>query len=152
MVLNNAKPQLFIHRPDGLKISGHQQLIANSSVNGQEAKRINGEPGTAPDATSNKTAEPGKESLAEFPGGAEAFLAYLEKNLVVPMRVNGTANRQVVISFEIDAQGSCSEVLLLSAEGIEEEINKVMTTMPKWKPAFRNGRFIATRITQPVNF
>ena len=92
------------------------------------------------------------ETLAEFPGGAAAFQAYLEKNNINPVMTTESGSRQVIASFEIDAQGTCSGIKIVGSPGAawEETIRKALQNMPKWKPAFSNGRFVATRITQPM--
>lgn len=94
------------------------------------------------------------ETLAEYPGGAAAFTTYLEKNLVNPLRAKAGEQKQVIVSFEIDAQGTCRGIKIVGAPGpaFEQEIKNVLLKMPKWKPAFSKGRFVATRITQPVHF
>jgi hypothetical protein len=96
------------------------------------------------------TEETATEKLAEFPGGANAFLSYLEKSLVTTAR--SKESKLVVASFAIDAQGNCSGIKIVESGGpsVDEEVKRVLLTMPKWKPAFSNGRFVASRITQPI--
>ncbi|HEV7333832.1 MAG TPA: energy transducer TonB [Flavisolibacter sp.] len=106
-------------------------------------------------ATSSVSATADKESrtneaLAEFPGGPGAFLSFLEKNLADAGR--SKTSRQVIATFIIDAQGNCGGIKILESPDnlLNEQVKKILLKMPKWKPAFSNGRFVATRITQPI--
>lgn len=90
------------------------------------------------------------ETLAQYPGGPAAFLTYLEQNIGVAG--SGKSSRQVILTFVIDAQGTCGGIKILESPDnqLTQRIKNVLLKMPKWKPAFSNGRFVATRITQPI--
>lgn len=98
----------------------------------------------------SETASRSKEALASFPGGAEAFLSYLENNLANAGR--NKDSKQMIVTFMIDAQGNCGGIKILESTDtlLNEQVRRVLLKMPKWKPAFSNGRFVATRITQPI--
>ncbi|HEY1021352.1 MAG TPA: energy transducer TonB, partial [Flavisolibacter sp.] len=80
----------------------------------------------------------------------EAFLSYLENNLANAGR--NKDSKQMIVTFMIDAQGNCGGIKILESTDtlLNEQVRRVLLKMPKWKPAFSNGRFVATRITQPI--
>jgi hypothetical protein len=134
--LRNNIPYLAVQSPAQIRI---QTTVAEKT----QPMRTDSPATTAP------AGEP-TEALAEFPGGAKAFLAYLEKNLVDVGRSKNS--KQVIATFIIDAQGNCGGIKILESADtlLNEQVRKVLLKMPKWKPAFSNGRFVATRITQPI--
>lgn len=136
--LRNNIPYLEVHSPEQIRM---QLPTAAATAKNQ--------PGL-PEATTAETASGPTEALAAFPGGAGAFLSYLEKNLAVAGRSKGT--KQVIATFMIDAQGNCGGIKILESTDnlLNEQVRRVLLKMPKWKPAFSNGRFVATRITQPI--
>jgi hypothetical protein len=122
-------------------------------INDQRAEKTEKKPDTSFVSTSNEPQKKSPEALAEFPGGADAFLSYIEKSLVVPASGNTGNVKQVIATFIIDAQGNCGGIKILDSAGgaLDDEVKKMLLKMPKWKPAFSNGRFVATRITQPIS-
>ena len=95
------------------------------------------------------------EQQAEFPGGLEAMVRFLQKNMKYPaiarrMGVEGT----VFVSFVIDREGVISDLQVV--KGISTECDKealrVIKIMPPWKPGKQNGRPVKCRFVLPVKF
>jgi protein TonB len=95
------------------------------------------------------------EQEPEFPGGYNAMMAFVQKNMTYPanarrMQVDGT----VYVSFVVGKDGTISEVKVL--RGIMKECDaealRVIGLMPKWKPGKQNGRNVNVRYTLPLKF
>ena len=95
------------------------------------------------------------EEMPEFPGGEEALLKYLSKNIHYPERareqgVQGTC----VIEFVINKDGSVVEPKVVrQLEGqCDNEAMRVVRSMPKWKPGKQRGKPVRVKYTVPVRF
>ncbi|MGN6214238.1 energy transducer TonB [Parafilimonas sp.] len=95
--------------------------------------------------------------LAKFPGGNNAWLRYLERNLNVRVaKQHGVPNGHytVTISFLVNADGSISDVHAENdpGYGTAEEAVRVMKRMPRWIPAIRDGKNVKYRQKQNIVF
>ena len=95
------------------------------------------------------------EEMPEFPGGEEALLKYLAKNIHYPERareqgIKGTC----VISFVINKDGTVVEPKLDKSlePSCDNEAMRVIRTMPKWKPGKQRGKPVRVKYTVPVRF
>src|ERR1700761_1832966 len=94
------------------------------------------------------------EIESEFPGGAKAWLQFLNEHLVYPKkavrkRIEGT----VVLQFIVDKQGNVSDLQVLSGDPIlAEAALKAMADTPKWHPAVQHGHFVKSYKKQPIVF
>ncbi|MFN5885970.1 MAG: energy transducer TonB, partial [Bacteroidota bacterium] len=95
------------------------------------------------------------EQMPEFPGGQEAMMAFLSKNIQYPpmARENGIEGR-VVLQFVVDKDGKISNIEIVKklGWGLEEEATRVVKTMPAWKPAKQNGKPVVLRMILPIVF
>jgi hypothetical protein len=97
------------------------------------------------------------QKSAEFPGGQNGWVNFLEENMDrdVPVRNGAPAGRYlVIVSFVIDKEGNLTE---LKAEndpgfGTKEEALKIMKRSPRWVPASQNGKNVIYRHRQMVGF
>lgn len=95
------------------------------------------------------------EQQAEFPGGMEALVKFLQKNVKYPaiarrMGVEGS----VFVSFVVDRAGAISDIQIvkgISAE-CDKEAVRVVGMMPPWKPGKQNGKAVKSRFVLPVKF
>jgi protein TonB len=93
---------------------------------------------------------------ASFPGGAAAWLRFLNKNLRYPddamnVGVAGT----VMVQFIVDKDGNVSDVQAIGGPeqgGLREEAIRVIKKSGKWTPALQNGRYVKAYRRQPVTF
>jgi len=95
------------------------------------------------------------EQEAQFPGGQDSLLAYINKNLRYPQTAIDNAIQGVVyLRFIINTDGSITEIEVL--KGVESEMDaeavRVVREMPKWIPAKNRGKAVRTRYTLPVRF
>lgn len=95
------------------------------------------------------------ESIPEFPGGNEARIEFLSKNLNYPdsarkHKIQGT----VIVAFIIETDGAVSnpEILRGIGYGCDEEAIRVIKLMPKWKPSFQQSNVVRVRMNQPIKF
>ncbi|ARS36654.1 energy transducer TonB [Pontibacter actiniarum] len=109
--------------------------------------------------TGEKEAEPKEyvyvEQMPEFRGGNEALAAFLSSKLRYPnaAQSNGVEGT-VVVSFVVGTTGDISQVQVLKGlgYGTEEEAERVIRSMPDWKPGKQNGRAVPVRYTLPIRF
>jgi protein TonB len=97
------------------------------------------------------------EIPAQFPGGAEAWQKYLERNLNrdLPIQNGAPVGKYVVrVSFIVDKQGNISEVKAENdpGYGTQDEAIRVIKKGPNWKPAVQNGRNVTYRHIQNIVF
>lgn len=96
------------------------------------------------------------EIESEFPGGAAAWLRYLNKNLRYPDdAVNNEIQGTVVVQFIVDKEGNVSDVQAISGPdngGLREEAVRVIKKSGKWTPAVQNGRQVKSYKKQPIVF
>lgn len=90
----------------------------------------------------------------EFPGGPEAWLNFLRRNLVVPGELEPGEKKTVAIRFYVSDKGIVTDFQVLQSAGkaYDNEVIRVLKRMPKWKPAIQNGVPVARAFTQPVTF
>jgi protein TonB len=94
---------------------------------------------------------------AEFPGGQQGWVRYLERTLNrdLPVENGAPAGKySVVISFVVARDGSISDVKSENdpGYGTKDEAVRVITRGPKWKPAVQNGRNVIYRHRQASVF
>jgi protein TonB len=95
------------------------------------------------------------ETQATFPGGMEAFYAYLTANIHYPTAARqNNVQGKVIIVFIIDTDGSVTDVKVQQGigNGCDEEAVRVIKASPKWIPATQDGRAVRQQFTVPINF
>ena len=90
----------------------------------------------------------------EFPGGADAWINFLRRNLVPPAQLEPGDKKIVSIRFYVSADGTVTDFEVMQSAGkvFDNEVIRVLKKMPKWKPAIQNGQPVARAFTQPVTF
>lgn len=95
------------------------------------------------------------EDAPEFPGGTQALLDYLRKNIKYPplCRENGIQGR-VLVSFVVNKDGAIVEPQVVKSvnKQLDQEALRVISTMPNWKPGKQRGKPVRVKYTVPVNF
>jgi protein TonB len=94
---------------------------------------------------------------AEFPGGQQGWIRYLERTLNrdLPVENGAPAGKYAVtVSFVVSRDGSISDVKAENnpGYGTSDEAVRVITRGPKWKPAVQNGRNVIYRHRQAIVF
>jgi protein TonB len=125
--------------------------IAKATLNTNNNNGDNDQKGNAVD--NSRGFEP-KEVSAQYPGGKDAFAAFLSKYLVTPDELEAGEKKTVLVRFMVDVDGSISKTEIVQSGGdkFDKEVTRVLRKMPKWIPAQQNGIKVATYFTQPVTF
>lgn len=97
------------------------------------------------------------EIQAQFPGGADAWRKYLERNLKQDVPIDNGApagDYNVVVSFWVDKNGNVTEVKAENdpGYGTAAEAVRVIQRSGKWTPAIQNGRNVVYRQKQSIIF
>lgn len=90
----------------------------------------------------------------QFPGGMQAWLAFLNNNLHAPQDLESGEKRMVNIRFHVDVDGTITNFQIIQSGGtvFDNEVIRVLKRMPKWMPALQAGQPVAVSFTQPVTF
>jgi periplasmic protein TonB len=94
------------------------------------------------------------EIESEYPGGREAWLRFLIKNLRYPQSaqeigIEGT----VIVEFVVDAKGNVSQVAAVSGPNeLRDEAVRVILKSGNWTPAIQNHRHVKSQKKQPILF
>ncbi|MCQ2326506.1 MAG: energy transducer TonB [Bacteroidales bacterium] len=95
------------------------------------------------------------EEYPEFPGGMEALMDFLSKNIKYPeaAKEQGIEGR-VFVTFVVEKNGSVNNVKVVRdiGGGCGEEAARVVKMMPKWKPGKQNGKVVRTQFNLPIKF
>ncbi len=95
------------------------------------------------------------EQQPEFFGGQDALMKFLGKNIRYPSQA-ARANIQgrVILQFTVMPDGSIADIQTLKGIGFgcDEEAERVVRLMPKWKPGKQAGKAVRVRFTLPVYF
>ncbi len=97
------------------------------------------------------------ESMPEYSGGLRALNDYITSNTNYPkkakkQKITGT----VYVNFTIDKEGSVTDVYIDKNKTVnpllDKEAVRVVTEMPKWKPAEQRGKRMPVQMSVPVTF
>ncbi|MBN2916514.1 MAG: energy transducer TonB [Prevotella sp.] len=95
------------------------------------------------------------EEMPSFPGGQGALMSYLASNIKYPVvaQENGVQGR-VIVSFVVERDGSISDVRVARSvdPSLDREAQRVVKSMPSWKPGKQNGSAVRVKYTVPVVF
>ena len=94
------------------------------------------------------------EVMPEFPGGMDAFLKFMQRNLKQPENMEDAEKLVVVAEFVVDAEGNISDLKISqhARADPDAEVIRVIKKMPQWKPGIQNGRKVPVFCKLPVTF
>lgn len=95
------------------------------------------------------------EEMPEFPGGMEAMLRYLSRNVKYPaLAMDLGIQGKVMVSFTIDKDGSILDPQIAKSAHplLDAEAIRVVWTMPKWNPGKQKGKPVKVKYTVPAVF
>ncbi len=95
------------------------------------------------------------EQMPEFPGGVEALMDFVAKNVVYPQEaMDKEISGRVYVSFVIEKDGSVNEVKVMKGigGGCDDEAVRVIKAMPKWKPGKQDGKPVRVSYMMPITF
>ena len=108
----------------------------------------------------NKKASNGKvfekaEVMPEFPGGEQAMMDFVAKNVQYPKEaMEKEISGRVLVGFIVEKDGSISETEVVKGigGGCDEEAVRVVKAMPKWKPGKQDGKPVRVHFLLPLTF
>lgn len=91
---------------------------------------------------------------AGFPGGYEAWMKFLRRNLKPPIELGIGEKKTIVVQFLVNANGTVDDFQIIQSGGLafDNEAIRVLKRMPKWKSAIENERPTDAVVTQPITF
>lgn len=92
---------------------------------------------------------------ASFPGGKEMLRKYIKDNLRYPEDAARIGlQRRVVVVFIVQKDGTITGANVVDGinDSLSQEALRLVNGMPNWEPGRKNGKFIKTRMTLPINF
>lgn len=91
----------------------------------------------------------------QFPGGDEALLKWLATEI----RYTENAKQEgiegkVGVTFEIQKDGSIDNIEVVRSlhPDLDRVVINKLKEMPKWKPGFKNGKYVTVKFALPVKF
>ena len=95
------------------------------------------------------------EQMPSFPGGMEALMQYLAKNMRYPVEAQkNKVQGRVVVGFIVSKDGDIKKGHIL--RGVDPELDaeaiRVIESMPRWMPGMQRGKAVAVSYTLPVMF
>ena len=95
------------------------------------------------------------EQMPSFPGGMEALMQYLAKNMRYPVEAQkNKVQGRVVVGFIVSKDGDIKKAHILRGVGpeLDAEAIRVIESMPRWMPGMQRGKAVAVSYTLPVMF
>lgn len=137
-----------------IAIDTHEGRPSNDVVEAPVNEGIGGgeTPVVAPSKEDYEKIYPHVEIMPTYPGGTEALIKFLQRNLKSPTELDQPT--QVNIQFVVGKDGSISELMILKSGGnaFDKEVERVVKMMPNWVPGEQNGHPVAVYFNLPVTF
>lgn len=95
------------------------------------------------------------EQMPEFPGGQEAMMKFISKNINYPqIAIENGISGKVYAKFVVGRDGSIRDIKILRdiGGGCSQEVKRLIKSMPKWKPGKQRGKTVPVHFTLPVSF
>ncbi len=96
------------------------------------------------------------EKAAEFPGGFDALVKYIGEHVQYPEKLKKDKVGGIVyVSFEVAADGKVGNVKVARGsehQALNDEAVRVVSGMPKWNPAEKDGKKVKSEMTLPFRF
>ncbi len=116
----------------------------------------NSEPNQAAEVSNPNIPQTVVDVKPEFPGGKSAMKDFIRNTIEFPdaalkQKISGTVN----VRFVVLPDGKISNAEVVGSAigyGLEAAALEVINKMPKWKPAIKNGKPVATFYGLPITF
>lgn len=96
------------------------------------------------------------EVLPAYSGGQSALENYITNNIQYPQEaIDNNVEGVVKVQFGVDESGNVTNVSTVGNKigyGLEEEVIRVVSKMPKWTPGQVKGKNVKTWRTLPINY
>ena len=91
----------------------------------------------------------------EFPGGQEALMEWIKQNKVYPQEaIDKGIEGRVIVKFTVEEDGTVTNGKIVRGVDplLDKEALRLVSIMPKWKPARLDDKDIRTFYTLPITF
>ncbi|MFA9213405.1 MAG: energy transducer TonB [Candidatus Methylacidiphilales bacterium] len=91
--------------------------------------------------------------MPEFIGGESELYNFVNTNLHLPENAKeNNINGKVIVQFIVEKDGSISniEIVRKLSFGCDEEVIRIINSMPKWKPGRMNDEPVRMKMTLPI--
>lgn len=95
------------------------------------------------------------EKMPQFPGGPDALMKFLKKNLRYPeIAQENYIQGKVYAQFIVDKTGKITDLKIIKGldKSCDDEALRIINLMPDWMPGMQNGTPVAVYFTLPVAF
>ena len=93
--------------------------------------------------------------MPEYQGGTNEMVNFIGKNLKYPEQaVKANVIGKVIVKIIIEKDGGVNSVSFLKGIGFgcDEEVERIVKLMPKWKAGIKDGKNVRTFFILPVMF
>lgn len=153
VVLYKGKPQIVVHNKEQLKLLNNNGIMKASNVVTTSTPPPQAMPVSNP-AQPTAGAMDEVEKPAEFPGGNDAWVNFLKKNLKVPGQLEENTSKTVEAGFYVTQDGRIENIEIMKSGGKEydKEVLRVLSLMPRWKPRQKGRLLVGVNVKQPITF
>lgn len=95
------------------------------------------------------------DKMPVFKGGQEGLMSYLSKNVMYPNEaIKQKVQETIIVRFFIEEDGTVSKTNVLQGKNelLRNEAERVVVSMPKWKPGEVAKKPVRTVFTLPIRF
>ena len=95
------------------------------------------------------------DQLPEFPGGMEAMIDFLSKNVNYPEEAfKNNVQGRVLVRFVVDKTGQVSDIQVVRSvsEELDAEALRVCEMLPNFIPGMKDGKPVSVYYTLPIMF
>lgn len=138
--------------PDNYILYQNNQRIHVKLIREEKTFKIIKDNGEELDLESSKMFFQFSEMRPSFYGGSEALRYALLNNLNTQKTKSHYG--KVIIKFKVSNDGYVvsTEVLKSDDEFLNDEVIRIIKSLPRWQPAFQAGRFVNAYYTIPLDF
>lgn len=95
------------------------------------------------------------DKMPEYPGGMEAMISFLVKNIKYPEQAKkDSVTGKVIVNFIVERDGRVTNAKVVKGigSGCDEEAIRVVSLMPAWKPGELHGKTVRVIVNLPIKF
>ncbi|MEI6408877.1 MAG: energy transducer TonB [Bacteroidota bacterium] len=95
------------------------------------------------------------EQIPQFPGGENALMTYISENIAYPKKAFKKNIQGIVYaSFVVNKNGTISDIAIVKGlkYGCNEEVVRMLSSMPVWEPGKADDVPLKVKFTLPVKF
>ena len=93
------------------------------------------------------------DSVPKFVGGYDSLLAYFDKHFIMPeIYADANIQGQVICKFVVTGNGNIMDVKVLQGidKELDEEVIRVISSMPQWCPGKKKGQAVKSMYFLPI--